>query len=109
MHLATIVFPLKDWHTKHMKEVVCAYICGDDNKDENQSKAKYQKNMKKSYYASLGNCCSAIDYDIRHGVTKKDVLKFLKGIRKQRNQGRTRMNKNFKIRIKELETHVSVA
>lgn len=106
MQLATIVFPLKDWHTKHMREVVNAYICGDDNMSENQSKVKYQKIMKRSYYASLGNCCSAIDYDIRHGVTKKDVLEFLKGISKQRSQGRIRINKNFKIRIKELETHI---
>lgn len=55
----------------------------------------------------MGNCCGAIQYDMRHGVTKKDVLVFLKRIRKQRRPGRIRMNKNVIIRIKELETHVS--
>jgi hypothetical protein len=68
-------FPMREWHVKHMEETLIKFVKG---LTENATRWE-KRNHKK--YGRIGKVCRRIEYDIKHGVTNKEVCSFLQLIR----------------------------
>ena len=62
---------MRDWHVKHMKDTVIKYLTG-----LSEDASRWQKRIHKQY-GNLAQVTKRIDYDIKHGVEKQEVLDFL--------------------------------
>jgi hypothetical protein len=69
-------YPMKEWHLENMKKTAVKYVTG---LLENAS--SWQKKQHKKYGGRISNVQRSIDFDIRHGVTKDEVVTFLDKIR----------------------------
>jgi hypothetical protein len=101
--MARVVFPLRDWHTNQMKAVVSAYLDAEGGSYEGLHMVRQLNSKRGSYYTSLDSCCHAIEYDMKHGVTKNEVLIFLGRLRNHTSLSKVYKKKNIIRRIKELE------
>jgi hypothetical protein len=64
---------MKDWHLEHMQKTIVKYVFG---LIEDEKGSKWKVNQHKKYGGNLANVLGNIDFDIRHGVTKDEVLIF---------------------------------
>ena len=62
---------MRDWHVKHMQDTVIRYLTG-----LSEDASRWQKRLNKQY-GNLAQVTKRIDYDIKHGVAKQEVLDFL--------------------------------
>jgi hypothetical protein len=69
-------YPLKDWHFEHMQKTVVKYLSG-----ISEYATPYQKRMHNKYSGNLTNVRRNINFDIKHGVTRGEVITFLDKIR----------------------------
>src|SRR6185312_12122835 len=65
------LFPMREWHVKHMQETIIKYLTG---LPENAS--RWQKNLNKKY-GNLTEVTKRIQYDLKHGVERQQVVAFL--------------------------------
>ena len=59
---------MRDWHVKHMQDTVVRYLAGLP-----EDASRWQKRLNKRY-GNLAQVTKRIDYDIKHGVEKQEVL-----------------------------------
>jgi ABC-type Mn2+/Zn2+ transport system ATPase subunit len=62
-------YPLKDWHFEHMQKTIVKYVSGitDDA-------TSFQVKMHKKYNGKIGYVHRNIEFDIKHGVTREEVI-----------------------------------
>jgi hypothetical protein len=91
---------MKEWHFEHMQKTIVKYVFGltEDEKD-----SKWKVNQHKKYSGNLTNVRRNIDFDIRHGVTKEEVTRFLDKVQYDPSFSKKRMIVGSIERIKELE------
>jgi hypothetical protein len=65
-------YPLKKWHFEHMQKTVVKYLSG-----ISEYATPYQKRMHNKYSGNLTNVRRNINFDIKHGVTRGEVITFL--------------------------------
>ena len=68
-------FPMRDWHVKHMEKTLVKFVTG-----LSENATRWEKRVDKKY-GRIGRVCRRIEYDIKHGVTNKEVCMFLQAIR----------------------------
>lgn len=90
-------FPMKEWHVEHMQKTIIKYVKG---LPENAS-AFEKRNHKK--YGGLNHICRQIEYDIRHGVTEKEVASTLQKVRNHSSYSEIRKGSGSMERLKEVE------
>jgi hypothetical protein len=93
-------YPMKDWHLENMKKTAVKYVTG---LSENAS--SYQKRQYKKYGGNLFNVRRNIDFDIRHGVAKEEVLTFLAKVRNDSEFSSIREKEGSMERLNEIEKH----
>jgi hypothetical protein len=59
---------MREWHLEHTHKTVVKYVRG-----LSASATNWEKRNHKRYY-SLTSICKQIEYDMRHGVTKEEVM-----------------------------------
>ena len=91
------LFPMRDWHVKHMQDTIVKYLTG---LSENAS--RWQKRIHKQY-GNLAQVTKRIDYDIKHGVEKQEVLDFLELIKTDESYSGLRKAIDFGYRLDTLE------
>ncbi|MEW5839556.1 hypothetical protein [Nitrososphaera sp.] len=69
-------FPMKDWHVSHMEKTILKYVKG---LPANASSWERRQDRK---YGRIASVCRQIDYDIKHGVEREQVLSFIEKVRK---------------------------
>ncbi|MGA7690908.1 MAG: hypothetical protein WBL49_01150 [Nitrososphaeraceae archaeon] len=69
-------YPMKEWHRENMQKRVIKYVIG-----LSDDATSYQKKQHKKYGGNIANVYKNIDFDIRHGVTREEVLLFLDKVR----------------------------
>jgi hypothetical protein len=91
---------MKEWHFEHMQKTIVKYVFGltEDEKD-----SKWKVYQHKKYSGNLTNVRRNIDFDIRHGVTKEEVTRFLDKVQYDPSFSKQRMIVGSIERIKELE------
>jgi hypothetical protein len=67
---------MKKWHFEHMQKTIVKYVSG-----ISESASSYQKKQHKKYGGNIGYVCRNINFDIRHGVTREEVIAFLDKVR----------------------------
>jgi uncharacterized lipoprotein YehR (DUF1307 family) len=63
---------MRDWHVKHMQDTIIRYLTG-----LSEDASRWQKRLNKQY-GNLTHVTKRIDYDIKHGVEKQEVLDFFR-------------------------------
>lgn len=90
---------MREWHFEHMHKTLLKYVKGlspDANSWE-------RRNHKK--YGNIINVCRQIEYDMRHGVTKEELLASLSKIHKHSSYQMLRQDSSSMDRLSEIEEH----
>ena len=91
------LFPMRDWHVKHMQDTIVKYLTG---LSENAS--RWQRRLDKKY-GNLAQVTKRINYDLKHGVEKQEVLAFLELIKTDQSYNELRKASDFGYRFDSLE------
>ena len=91
------LFPMRDWHVKHMQDTIVKYLTGlpDDA-------SQWQKRIHKKY-ENLAQVTKKIDYDLMHGVERQEVISFLASIKTNDSFFEVRGTDGFADRLYSLE------
>jgi hypothetical protein len=88
---------MRDWHVKHMQDTVIRYLT-----DLSEDASRWQKRLNKQY-GNLAQVTKRIDYDIKHGVEKQEVLDFLELVKTDKSYSELRNANDFGYRLDTLE------
>ena len=89
---------MRDWHVKHMQDTIVKYLTG---LSENAS--RWQRRLDKKY-GNLVQVTKRINYDLKHGVEKQEVLAFLELIKTDQSYSELRKANDFGYRFDSLES-----
>jgi hypothetical protein len=90
-------FPLIKWHEEHMEKLIIKYVTGLPIDASN-----WQKRMNKKY-GKLSNIVKNINYDIKHGANKEQVISLFSRIRKDAFFHDLQVNEESMVRLDNLE------
>ena len=90
-------FAMKEWHLEHVEKVIIRYITGISPDASSFEKRNFKK------YSTISNCAKQIEYDIKHGVTNKEVCMFLQAIRVDSSYSDIRSGEGAMERLDEIE------
>jgi hypothetical protein len=91
---------MREWHLENMKKTIVKYVGG---LSEDDVKSKYKVKLHKKYKGNLAYVRRSIYEDIRHGVTREEVIEFLEKVLNDPSFSGVRKNKGSKERIAELQ------
>lgn len=90
---------MRDWHVKHMEQTLVRFITG-----LSENATTWEKSLNKKY-GRIGKVCKRLEYDIRHGVEKKQVYSFLQSIRTDPSFSDVRNHEGSMIRLDEIQEY----
>jgi hypothetical protein len=90
---------MRDWHVKHMQDMVIKYLKGLPDDASRFDKKLYKR------YSGITNVRNKLQYDLKHGATQIDLRDFLESIRKDEYFSVLRDSNGFADRLNELESH----
>ena len=89
---------MRDWHVKHMQDTIVKYLTG-----LSENATRWQKKLDKKY-GNLTQVTKRIDYDLKHGVKRHEVVAFLATIKTDQSFSELRQTMGFEDRLYRLET-----
>jgi hypothetical protein len=92
-------YPMKEWHVKHMENTLIKFVTG---LAEDASRWERRINNK---YGRIGRVSKRIEYDIKHGVTNKQVCSFLQLIRTGSSFSEVRAHNGSMERLEEIQAY----
>jgi hypothetical protein len=96
-------YPMREWHIEHMQKAIVKYVAGISN-----DASLHQRRLYKKYGGNLSNVNKSIDLDMKHGVTKQEVLAFFDKVRNDPSFADIRNNKGIE-RLDGLEKYFYAA
>lgn len=96
-------FAMKEWHLKHAEQVIVRFVEGSSPDASSFEKRNHRR------YGTLGHCIKQIEYDMKHGVEKTEVLVILSRLRSGKKHERLRSDVEAMIRLDILEDKLSGA
>lgn len=94
---------MKEWHVKHMENTLIKFITG---LAEDASRWERRINNK---YGRIGRVSKRIEYDIKHGVTNKQVCSFLQLIRTGSSFSEVRAHDGSMERLDEIQAYFTAS
>jgi hypothetical protein len=91
---------MKEWHFAHMQKTIFKYVSG---LTETEKGSPWKVKQHKKYGGNLGNVRRNINFDIKHGVTREEVIAFLDKVLNDPSFSNTRKIAGSIDRIKELQ------
>lgn len=88
-----------EWHVEHMEKTVVKYVKGLSENASSWEKRNHKK------YGGLANICRQIEYDIKHGVTKDQVVSMLHKVRNNSSFSDLRKGNGSMERLDAVEEH----
>ena len=88
---------MKEWHIKHMQDTIIKYLTG---LPENAN--RFQRKLHKKY-GNLTQVTKRIEYDLKHGVERSEVITFLTAIKGNQSFSELRITDGFEDRLNALE------
>jgi hypothetical protein len=73
-------YPLKEWHRENMKKRLMQYIA-----EPSDDTSPFQKRLYKEHAGNLVDVRKSLEFDIRHGVTKEEVITFFTQLKSDRH------------------------
>ena len=89
---------MRDRHVKHMQDTIVKYLTG-----LSENATRWQRRLDKKY-GNLAQVTKRINYDLKHGVEKQEVLAFLELIKTDRSYIELRKANDFGYRFDSLES-----
>ena len=89
---------MRDWHVKHMQDTIVKYLTG-----LSENATRWQKKLDKKY-GNLRQVTKRIDYDLKHGAERHEVVAFLATIKTDRSFSDLRNTSGFEDRLSSLES-----
>ena len=93
-------YPMKEWHFEHMQKTILKYVSG---LTETEKGSPWKVKQHKKYGGNLVNVRRNINFDIRHGVTREEIIEFLDKVLNDPLFSDIRKTADSKERIKELQ------
>ena len=90
-------FPMKEWHVEHMEKTVVKYVKGLSENASGWEKRNHKK------YGSLTHICRQIEYDIKHGATRDQVISMFYKVRNDSTFANLREGNGSMDRLHEVE------
>jgi hypothetical protein len=91
-------FPMKEWHVEHMEKTVVKYVKGLSENASGWEKRNHKK------YGSLTHICRQIEYDIKHGATRDQVISMFYRVRNDSTFANLREGNGSMDRLNEVES-----
>ena len=88
---------MRDWHVKHMQDTIIKYLTG-----LSENATRWQRRLDKKY-GNLTQVTKRINYDLKHGVEKQEVVAFLELIKTDLSYRELRKANDFGYRFDSLE------
>jgi hypothetical protein len=92
---------MREWHVKHMEQTLVRFVKG---LSENATRWEIRLNNK---YGKIGRVRKRIEYDIKHGVTNKEVFTFLELVRTESSYQDIRSCEGSMKRLDEIQSYYS--
>jgi hypothetical protein len=93
-------FPMKEWHVEHMRNAIITYITGLSDTMSSWQARQYMK------YYNIAAVQKTLDYDTRHGVTKKEVLLFIETVRNHPSYSNLQSNTLSMEKLDKIERYI---
>ena len=90
---------MRQWHVEHMQKTILKYVNGLSADANSWEKRNHKK------YGNITSVCRQIEYDMKHGVTKEDLLASFSTIRTHSSFNALRKNGSSMSRLTEIEEH----
>ena len=90
---------MREWHVKHMENTLIKFVTG---LAEDASRWERRINNK---YGKIGRVSKRIEYDIKHGVTNKQVCSFLQLLRTASSFSEVRAHNGSMERLDEIQAY----
>jgi len=90
---------MREWHVKHMEQTLIKFVTG-----LSEDASRWQKRLNKKY-GRIGRVSKRIEYDIKHGVTNKQVCSFLQLIRTEPSFSEVRTHDGSMERLDEIQAY----
>ena len=88
---------MRDWHVKHMQDTIVKYLTG-----LSENATRWQRRLDKKY-GNLAQVIKRIQYDLKHGVERQEVVAFLVLIKTDQSYFELRNTSGFSYRLYSLE------
>ena len=88
---------MRDWHVKHMQDTIVKYLTG-----LSENATRWQRRLDKKYGNQV-QVTKRINYDLKHGVEKQEVIAFLELIKTDESYSELRKANDFGYRFDSLE------
>ena len=89
---------MKEWHVEHMEKIVVKYVKGLSENASGWEKRNHKK------YGSLTHICRQIEYDIKHGATRDQVISMFYRVRNDSTFANLREGNGSMDRLDEVES-----
>jgi hypothetical protein len=90
---------MREWHVEHMHKTLLKYIKGLSPDANSWEKRNHKK------YGNIANVCRQIEYDMKHGVTKEELLASFSKIHNHSSYRALRQDSGSMDRLSEIEGH----
>ena len=94
-------FAMKDWHLEHSEKVIVRFVKGLSS----DATAFERRNHKR--YGSITQCVRQLEYDMKHGVERSEIMEVIKKIRTLKKHAELRSDPGAAQRLTSLEELLS--
>ena len=93
---------MREWHIEHMQKTIVKFVTELSENASSWQRKQYKK------YNNIANVCRNIDYDIKHGANKSQVISLFSRIRKESFFHDLQINKESMDRLDNLERELHI-
>ena len=97
-------YPMREWHLENMHKTVVKYVTG-----LSYNATLFQKRLHKKYSGNLVCVTRSIGFDIKHGVTKEEVITFFDRVKSDPELSKLVDNSESKERLNSLEKYTAAS
>ena len=90
---------MTEWHVEHMEKTVVKYVRGLSLNATSWEKRNHKK------YGKFTDICKQIEYDIKHGAAKEQVIAMIHKVRSDSSFSELRKGAGSMDRLTEVEYH----
>ena len=94
---------MREWHVEHMQKTIVKFVTELSENASSWQRKQYKK------YNNIANVCRNIDYDIKHGVTNEEVLRFLEKVRNDSSYSDLQSNYGSMEKLDEVQRYILAA
>jgi hypothetical protein len=92
----SIRYPMRQWHREHAEKVIVRFALGLPRNASQFERRNYLK------YGTTAGCIRQIEYDMHHGVEKREIVEIIRRIGKDKKYAKLRSNRESIKRLREL-------